>query len=385
MVGFRFVLFMVFALFMSFGCQQSGSVKGKAETKTDKREEILIGASGPMTGDQSKMGHDMKNAIELAVSQWNAKGGVLGKKIRVMFEDDQHDPKQAVSVANKLVNSGVVGVIGHWNSSASIPASAVYHRGNVIMITPASTNPTLTEQGFYNVFRVCGRDDQQGAVAAEFVQKSLKVKRIAILHDKTTYGQGLAKEFRKSLKDSYEIIEFAGIVQGDKDFRGILTRVISNKPDLLFFGGIYPEAGLLVRQSRELGYSGMILSGDGVIDEKFIEIAGAAAEGTYLTFSPDPENIPFAKEFLAKYHKEYGQHGPYSIYAYDATNVLLKGLEDAGTVDAHKVSDAIKKMTYDGALGRLEFDERGDVSKSPYIIWRTRNGKFEEYWKPGAS
>jgi len=192
---------------------------------------IRIAVVGPMTGDQSKQGTDLKNGVELAVAEWNDHGGLLGKKIELLIGDDQHDPKQAVSIANKFANSGVVGVVGHWNSSASIPASEVYHRANIPMITPASTNPQVTDRGYANVFRVCGRDDQQGRVAAEFVVTQLKVKRVAVLHDKTTYGQGLADEFKKSLAaiggDQTEVVYYSGITQGDKDFRGVLTTVAS--------------------------------------------------------------------------------------------------------------------------------------------------------------
>ena len=196
-----------------------------------------------MTGDQSKMGIDEKNGAELAVSEWNARGGVIGKKVELLIVDDQHSPRQAVSMANKLVNSGVAGVIGHWNSGSSIPASDVYHEAGIPMITPASTNPRLTDRGYENVFRVCGRDDQQGKVAAEFVLTRKNFKNIAILHDKTEYGQGLAEEFKKNLKPEVKTVYYAGITQGEKDFRGILTTIKGKKPDLIFFGGIYPEAG----------------------------------------------------------------------------------------------------------------------------------------------
>ncbi|HLB24748.1 MAG TPA: branched-chain amino acid ABC transporter substrate-binding protein, partial [Nitrospirota bacterium] len=162
-------------------------------------EVIRIGVAGPMTGDQSKMGMDFKNGVTLAIEQWNAKGGVLGKKIAMMVEDDQHDPKQAVAIANKIINEGAVGVVGHFNSSCSIPASKIYMDGGIPMITPATTNPQFTDQGYWNVFRVCGRDDQQGKAAAEYVVRELGVKRVAVVHDKTTYGQGLADEFRKNV------------------------------------------------------------------------------------------------------------------------------------------------------------------------------------------
>ncbi len=349
---------------------------------------IRIAVVGPMTGDQSKQGTDLKNGVELAVAEWNAKGGLLGKKVELLVGDDQHDPKQAVSIANKFANSGVVGVVGHWNSSASIPASEVYHRANIPMITPASTNPQVTDRGYANVFRVCGRDDQQGRVAAEFVVTQLKVKRVAVLHDKTTYGQGLADEFKKSLAaiggDRVEVVYYSGITQGDKDFRGVLTTVASKKPDVYFFGGIYPEGGLLVKQAKEVGLKAPMVSGDGVIDPVFVQIAGAAADGTYLTFSPDTTKLPAAQEVLKNYRARYGEPGPYSFYAYDAAQILLRALQSAGTTDGFGVSQALHTMSYDGITGRIQFDSKGDLLTTQYVVWITKNGTFEEFWRPSG-
>lgn len=345
-----------------------------------KKENVIkIGIAGPMTGDQAKMGLDLKNGVELAISEWNEKGGVLGKKIVMVVSDDQHDPKQAVTVANKMINEGCIGIIGHFNSSCSIPASVEYHRAGIPMITPASTNPQLTERGLDNVFRVCGRDDQQGSVAADFVINSLKKKRIAILHDKTTYGQGLADEFKKSLGDKAEVVYYSGIIQGDKDFKAVLTSVKQNNPDLIYFGGVYPEAGLLVKQAKELGLNAPFMSGDGVIDPKFIEIGGDATEGTYLTFSPDPAKIPTAKGFIENYRKKYGDHGPYSIYAYDAANIMLTAIKEAGSTEGKKIIEKLHTLEFKGALGSIKFDKKGDVTVAPYVIWITKGGKFEEY------
>ncbi len=349
---------------------------------TPSSSTIKIAVAGPMTGDQSKQGNDLKNGVALAVLDWNEKEGVLGKKIELLVGDDQHDPKQAVSVANRFVNSGVVGVVGHWNSSATIPASEVYARASIPMITPASTNPQVTDRGYPNVFRVCGRDDQQGRVAAEYVMKELRAKRVAILHDKTTYGQGLADQFKNALGDQVEVVYYGGIIQGDKDFRGVLTTVAREKPDLFFFGGIYPEGGLLVRQAKEVGLTAPMMSGDGVIDPVFIQIAGEAAEGTYLTFTPDTTKMPGAQGVIDRYRIHFGEPGPYSLYAYDAANVLLKGIQLAGTTDGRKVSEAIHGLTYDGVTGRIQFDTKGDIPKIQYVVWLTRQGKFEEIWRP---
>jgi branched-chain amino acid transport system substrate-binding protein len=347
-----------------------------------KEETIKIGIAGPMTGDQAKMGMDFKNGVSLAVEDWNSKGGVLGKKIEVIVSDDQHDPKQAVSVANKMVNEGVAGVIGHFNSNCSIAAADVYNRAGIPMITPGSTNPRLTDKGYKGISRVCGRDDQQGKVAAQFVTDYLKLRNVAVLHDKTTYGQGLADEFKNFLNNKVSVVYYGSIVQGDKDFKGVLTAIKNKNPELIFFGGIYPEAGLLVKEAKELGLNIGFMSGDGTIDPKFIEIAGTAAEGTFLTFSPDPRNIPSAKGFIGKYQAKYGEIGPYSIYAYDAANILLTAIKEANSTEGKSVIDKLHSLEFHVALGDIKFDAKGDVAVSPYIVWITKGGKFEEYWRP---
>lgn len=346
-------------------------------------DEIVIGVAGPMTGDQAKIGGDIERGARLAVDEWNAKGGIAGKKIRMTVGDDQHDPKQAVSVAHKMVNAGIVGMVGHFNSSASIPASSVYNDAEIPMITPGSTNPQLTEQGFWNVFRVCGRDDQQGNVAADFILRKLQAKRVAILHDRTTYGKGLADEVKRYLGTGAEVVFYDGLTQGDKDFRSLLTAVKAKKPDVYFFGGIYPEGGVLARQAKEVGLSAPLVGGDGMFDPELVKIGGAAAEGSYLTFTPDPEKLPSAKGFLKRYKAKHGAElAPFALYAYDAANILLTAISQAKVRDGKTIADTIRKMKYDGASGHLEFDAKGDIKAAPYVVWRTKGGKFEEFWSP---
>jgi branched-chain amino acid transport system substrate-binding protein len=346
---------------------------------THRDENVIrIGAAGPMTGSQSKMGLDLKNAAELAVDEWNAKGGILGKKVVLLSGDDQADPKQAVSVANKFINEKVAAVVGHWNSSCSIPASKYYNDANVVMISPATTNPRLTLQGFKNVFRVCGTDDQQGRVAAQFVLKKLRPKRVAIIHDKTAYGQGLADYFRKSLGDEVQVVYYGGIIQGDPDYRAVLTTIKEGKPNLYFFGGIYPEASRLARQAKEVGLNIPMITGDGVFDSSFINFAGNDAEGTYVTFGKEPLALPSAKDFLEHYKARYGEPGPYSIYAYDAANIILTAISETGSTDGAEVAAYVSKTTFHGAFGDISFDKNGDVNKAPYVIWQVKGGKFVE-------
>lgn len=343
-----------------------------------QQDVVRIGAAGPMTGDQSKMGIDLRNAAELAVAQWNEKGGVLGKKIELLPGDDQADPKQAVSIANKFVNQKAVAVVGHWNSNCSINASSYYADAGIVMISPASTNPRLTLQGFKTVYRVCGTDDQQGSVAAEFVLKKLKPARIAIIHDKTTYGQGLADYFKKVVETKAQVVYYDGIVSRDPDYKAVLTAMKEKRPDVYFFGGVYPEAGRLVRQAKEIGLNAPMVTGDGVYDPTFINIAGKAAEGTYVTFGRDPGGIASARSFNDAYKAKYGEPGPYSIYAYDAANIILTAIQKTGSTDGGKLAAYISANTFKGAFGDISFDKNGDVTTAPYVVWQVRDGKFIE-------
>lgn len=339
---------------------------------------IRIGAAGPMTGDQSKMGIDLRNGVDLAVAEWNERGGILGKKIQLVAGDDQADPKQAVSIANKFVNQKVKAVVGHWNSNCSINASTYYHIAKIVAISPASTNPRLTRQGYKTIFRVCGTDDQQGGVAAEFLLKTIRPKRVAILHDKTTYGQGLADYFKKAVENKVNIVYYDGIQTRDPDYKAVLTSMKDKKPDVYFFGGVYPEAGRLVRQAKEVGMNAPMITGDGVYDPTFISIAGKSADGTYVTFGKDPSGLPTSKSFNEKYTAKFGAPGPYSIYAYDAANIILTAIQQTGNTDGAAMADYIAKNTFHGAFGDISFDKNGDVTRAPYVVWQVKDGKFEE-------
>jgi len=349
-----------------------------ALTRAHAASTIKLGVAGPLTGDQGAFGQELKNGVIIAVEEWNTKGGVLGKKIEIVWGDDQHDPKQAVAVANKFVNEGVVGVIGHFNSSCSIPASAIYHEGKVVQITPASTNPQFTERGFWNLFRTIGRDDQQGVVAADFIVKKLRKTKVAVLHDKTTYGQGLADETVKALeKAKVKPVYYGGITQGEKDHRPVLTAVRQKNPEVLFYGGIYPEAILLTKQMRELGMKASFISGDGVWTKEYIEISGGDAEGAFITFTPDQAKIKEAQGVIKKHKEKFDSDvGAYTVYSYVAANMLLHAIAATKSTDGPKLANHIRKTKWKTALGPIRFDKKGDVLVSPFVVWEVRDGKF---------
>jgi branched-chain amino acid transport system substrate-binding protein len=358
-----------------------------------KPETIKIGVAGPLTGSQSKMGTDVLNGAKLAVEQWNAKGGILGKKIEIVERDDEAKEPMAKTVANELIDAKVVGIIGHFNSGCTIPASEDYYRNNIPMITPSSTNPKVTERKdkktgdyYWNIFRVCGRDDTQGERAARFALEKLKAQRIAVMHDKTAYGQGLADYFKKAIenlgKPEY-VVYYGGFDNKEKNFKPYLSTVQEKNPEVLFFGGIYDQAGLLALQMRDIGMKAIFISGDGVIDPEFLKTAGKSAEGSYLTFA---ELLPFAKDvyekfpsvkkFNEQYQAKFGQAGPYSVYSYDATNILLSGIEKANNTEGRKIADAIRANEHNSSLGKIRFDNKGDIIGSFYAIWVVKDGEF---------
>jgi branched-chain amino acid transport system substrate-binding protein len=334
-------------------------------------QDITIAVAGPMTGGESAFGRQMKNGAEQAVTDLNAAGGVLGKKLVLDVEDDACDPKQARSVAEKIGGAKIPFVAGHYCSSSSIPASEAYADNNVLQITPASTNPLFTERNLWNVARVCGRDDQQGAVAAAFIAKNFKGKKIAILDDKTTYGKGLADETRKSLNklgvkeklsESYN--------KGDKDFNAIVSRLKLENIDLVYVGGYHQEAGLILRQMRDQGLKTILMSGDALADKEYASITGPAGEGTLFTFGPDPRNKPTAKTIVDKFKAQNIDPEGYTLYTYAAIQVWSQAAAKAGTLDPKKVMATIKAGAWNTVIGKLEYDAKGDIKQLDYVVYK---------------
>lgn len=361
--------------------------RAEGEPKTTP-PEITIGVVGPMSGDLAHLGRYVLEAVALAAEEWNEKGGLLGRRIRLLPEDDRNDPAEAVVAAKRLVRAGAWGVIGHLTSAGSLPASAIYHEAGIPQITPSSTDPRLTEQGFLSLFRTCGRDDQQGRVAAEFVLGSLHPRRVVILHDQMPYGHALAEAFERRIgreRRGLSVTTMA-LSSGGKDLGPVIEQIKAKEPDLLYFGGLYREGGLLARRLREQGVEATLVSGDGVVGTEFINLAGeAAATGTYLTFAPDPMLLPSAEAAMKRFQDRYGAIGPYTLYAYDAAGALFTAIASAkpkapSRPHLLRVSQTLHRMTYRGALGQLRWDPKGDLVKPPYVIYRVKKGGSFQGW-----
>ena len=340
--------------------------------------EILISTAGPMTGQYASFGEQMRRGAELAVADINAKGGVLGQKLKLTIGDDACDPKQAVAVANKFASEGVVFVAGHFCSGSSIPASQVYTEEDILQISPASTNPKLTDEGGPNVFRVCGRDDQQGTVAGDFLSRHFGSKKIAILHDKTAYGKGLADETKKQLnKNGVREAMYEAYTAGEKDYSALVSKMKGAGIDVFYLGGYHTEAGLMVRQAREQGYNVQLVSGDALVTDEFWKITGDAGNGTLMTFSPDPRKNPEAAPVVKKFRDTGYEPEGYTLYTYGAIQAWAQAVEAAGSTDTSKVIDALRVGKFDTVLGRIGFDKVGDVTAPGYVWYEWKNGTYD--------
>src|SRR5581483_4651498 len=301
---------------------------------TAAAEDLTVGVAGPMTGGEATFGRQLKNGAEQAIADINAAGGVLGKQLKLVIGDDACDPKQARSVAEKFGGEKLPLVVGHYCSSSSIPASEAYAEGGVLQITPASTNPTFTERGLWNTFRVCGRDDQQGAVAGDYIAKNFKGKNVAILHDKTTYGKGLADETKKALnKAGVREKLYEAYNKGDKDFTALVSKLKLNKIDLVYVGGYHQESALILRQMRDQGLKTILMEGDALADKEFASITGPAADGVLFTFGPDPRKKPTAAAIVEKFRAKDVDPEGYTLYTYAAFQVWSQAAKKAGSTD----------------------------------------------------
>jgi branched-chain amino acid transport system substrate-binding protein len=347
--------------------------------------QIKLGVAGPITGGSAAFGAQLKNGTEQAVADINAAGGILGQKIQVFIGDDRADPKEGVSVANKFVGEGVKFVIGHFNSGVTIPSSEVFQENGVLQITPAATNPKVTERNMWNIFRVCGRDDQQGVVAGNIVSERFKGKRVAVVHDKTTYGQGLADETRKAMnaKGLKEVL-YEGVNVGDKDYSALVSKIKASRADLVYWGGLHDTGGLILRQLRDQGVKATFMGGDGITDDEFAAIAGPGSEGTLMTFSPDPRTNPANKQIVDVFRKKGFEPQAYTLYSYAAVQVIKQAAEQAKSLDPKKVAEVMHSgKVFNTVLGDISFDKKGDVTG--YTVAGKKKDRYVLYvWKKGA-
>jgi branched-chain amino acid transport system substrate-binding protein len=343
-------------------------------------QDITVAVVGPMTGSEASFGQQFKNGAELAITEINASGGLLGRKLKLEVGDDACDPKQAVSVAERMAGRKLPFVAGHFCSSASIPASETYAEGNVLQITPGSTDPQFTERGLWNTFRVCGRDDQQGKVAAAYIVKTYKTKNIAIIHDKTTYGKGLADETRSAINAAgvreklYEAYN-----KGDKDFAALVSRFKKEAIDFVYVGGYYAEAALILRQMRDQGVAAVLMGGDALVDKQFAAIAGPLAEGSLFTFAPDPQKKTAAAAVIKKFKDKGIDPDGYTLYSYAAFQVWSEAVSKARTTEAKKVAAVIRAGSWNTVLGTIGYTAKGDITAIDNVVYkRDKNGSYTE-------
>jgi branched-chain amino acid transport system substrate-binding protein len=359
-----------------------------AAVVTHAQAQVRIGVGAPITGGAAAFGAQLKNGVEQAVEDINAAGGILGQKLVLEVGDDRSDPKEGVSVANKFAADGVKYVIGHFNSGVTIPASDVYRENGMLAITPAATNPKVTDRpGMWNTFRTCGRDDQQGSVAGAIIAARFKGKRVAMIHDKTTYGQGLAEETRKAMNaKGVKEVMFEGVNKDDKDFTALVSKVKAGNPDLIYWGGLHDTGGLILRQLRDQGVKAPLMGGDGITDDEFAAIAGPGAEGTLMTFAPDPRTNPKNKTIVETFRKRRGfEPQAYTLYSYAAVQIIKQAAEQAKSLDPRKIAEVMHSgKSFDTVLGDLTFDKKGDVSNDGYVVGGKKKDRYVLYtWKKG--
>jgi len=364
---------------MKFKLSLLAAVAATALSVTAAKADISVATAGPITGQYATFGEQMKKGMEQAVADINAAGGVLGQKLKLEVGDDACDPKQAVAVANQLAKAGVKFVAGHFCSGSSIPASQVYAEEGILQISPASTNPKLTEQGLKNVFRVCGRDDQQGMIAGKYLLDKFKGKKIAILHDKSAYGKGLADETQKSLNagGQKETI-YEAYTAGEKDYSALVSKLKAAAVDAIYIGGYHTEAGLIARQMKDQGLTATLISGDALVTNEYWAITGSAGENTMMTFGPDPREKPSAKAVVEKFRKAGYEPEGYTLYTYAAVQVWADAVKAAGSTDVAKVAAVLNKTTFDTVNGKVSFDAKGDLTTPDYVWYKWSNGAYAQ-------
>ena len=348
--------------------------------------DVKIGVAGPMTGANAAFGEQYMKGAQAAADAVNAAGGVNGEKIVLVKGDDACEPKQAVTVAKDLTNQKVAGVVGHFCSSSTIPASEIYDEAGIIAITPGSTNPQVTERGLSAMFRMCGRDDQQGIVAGDYIVDVLKGKKVVVLHDKDTYGQGLADATKAQLvKRGVTPVLYEGLTRGEKDFSTIVTKIRGAGADVVYFGGLHPEAGPLVRQLREQGLKDVkFMSDDGIVTDELVTTAGGPqfVDGVLMTFGADPRLLPDSKAVVDAFRKAGTEPEGYTLYAYASVQTLAAAFNGAKSNKGEEAAAWLKKNPVKTVMGEKAWDSKGDLKVSDYVVYQwDKDGKYHQLEK----
>jgi branched-chain amino acid transport system substrate-binding protein len=375
-VNARHLLLSGLALAVIAGCGKKEDAKPAAESI------VKIGSAAPLTGPQAHLGRDNDNGARLAIEEVNAKGVTLGgKKVRfeLVSEDDQADPKTGTIVAQKLVDAGVKGVIGHLNSGTSIPASQIYKDAGLVQISPSATAVKYTAQGFKTAFRVMTNDAQQGKVLGEYAVRKMKAQRVAIIDDRTAYGQGLADEVAKAVQGAGGRV-VAREYTNDRatDFTAILTSIKAKNPEVIFYGGMDPQGAPMVKQMHTLGLKAKFLGGDGVQTANFLALAGKDAEGITASSPGLPiEAMPGGKSFKERFTAKYGPIQTYAPYAYDAAMTMVEAMKQADSAEPARYLPELGRIRLNGVTGPISFDEKGDVRAAAITLYGVKNGRWE--------
>lgn len=343
------------------------------------KADITVAMIAPLTGKYAVMGEQIQRGARQAVAALNAAGGIHGQKLVLREFDDACDPKQAVAAANDIASAGIKFVIGHYCSGSAIPASKVYMDENILLISPAATNPQLTDEGKDVIFRICGRDDTQGAIVGQYIVSHMKGKKIAIAEDQSAYGRGLADEVQKTLhKAGLHETLYEVYTPSERDYSPLVTKLKQAGIDVLFIGGYHTETGLIARQLKEQGAKIQIMGGDSLVTEELWSIAGPAAEGILMTFGPDLRNRPEAKDIVATMRKSGFEPEGYTLNSFAAVQALASALQTAGKPEPSAVAAALRANKVSTLLGPVQFDAKGDVVGPTYVLYRWHDGHYIE-------
>lgn len=341
------------------------------------RADIAIGVAGPMSGQYASGGEQMRNGVEAAVAAINARGGVLGQKLKVEVGDDACDPKQAVAVANAMVNKKVSAIVGHYCSSSTIPASDIYNEAQIPMIT-ISTNGKVTDRGLKNVFRLTGRDDQEGVVAAEYLVRKFNGKKIAVIDDKSAFGKGQADIVTKYLADhKNKAVLRESITAGEKDYTALITKLKAGGVEVLFYGGYYTELGLILRQASQGGLKLAVMSGNTSTSAELVTAAGSSIEGLLFTFYPDPRKYEASADIVKRFRDNKIEPDGYVLFCYAAVQIYAEALQKAGSQKYSEVQKALAGGRFNTVLGQVEFDPKGDPKNPGFVVYQWKGKQYE--------